>query len=200
MLALDFKYSHTAIGNILQSVSLKLGKWVPPELTLSRRKKHVDATKELLDPHKQELFLHRLVTRDEKWTPLDNRRRASQCLERNRSRYQHQRLTLSKKKVMLFVWWCREGVVFWKVIEGGSSINTVIDSSQLDRMLAELRQNRFQQLFRSGIILQQDNARIQVAIIHLTAQTVHRVNTTFSVRCSTSWLEDELPMRTKSTF
>lgn len=63
MLAVDFSPSHNFIEKILHSVgfSVKLGEWVPHDLTLSRTRKRVDATKEVLDPHNQEPFLHRLA-------------------------------------------------------------------------------------------------------------------------------------------
>ncbi|VDP36745.1 unnamed protein product [Heligmosomoides polygyrus] len=59
-LANDAEFGATEVKNILHSAefSAKLGKWVPHDLTLSQRKKCVDAAKELLDHHKQEPFLH----------------------------------------------------------------------------------------------------------------------------------------------
>ncbi|VDO92811.1 unnamed protein product [Heligmosomoides polygyrus] len=98
---------------------------------------------------------------------------------------------------MLFVWWCQEGVNFWEIINGGSSIHSEIYSSQHGRAQAELRQNRFRQLFRNviGRLKKSKTLSGSVSPTHLTAQAVRQMTSTFLVRCSTPWLEDDLLMR-----
>ncbi|VDO60613.1 unnamed protein product [Heligmosomoides polygyrus] len=82
MLALDFRRSLISIEKIPPSVGFsgKFGKWVPHDSTLSQKKNRVDAAKELVDRHKQEPSLHRMVTCDEKWIPQDNLQRSNQWI------------------------------------------------------------------------------------------------------------------------
>lgn len=111
--------------------------------------------------------------------------------------------------VSVWCWWVVSSCEF---IETDTTIDAEISSSQLDRMQAELSQNRFRQLFRSSIILLLDNTRPHATnralrkiehpdcerLIHPPySQTVHRVTAVFFFRCSTLWLEDDFPMRTR---
>ncbi|VDP20488.1 unnamed protein product [Heligmosomoides polygyrus] len=157
--------SDTFIEKILHSggFPVKLGKWVPHYLILSERKKRVDAAKELSDRHKQEPFLHRLIICDENWIPLDNRQRSNQWPRVKQKPLPTSKSDPHQEKVMLSVWWYRERVISWELIESGSSTDAEVHFSKLKRVRAELRQNQIQQLFRSGIIVQQDNARQHVA-------------------------------------
>lgn len=145
MLAIDFRCSRSSIEEILHSVgfSINLGNRVPLGFTLSQRRKRVDGAKELLIRHKQEPFLHRLVTCDEKWILLDNRQRSNQCLKAKQKPLPTANSVPHQKKLVPSIWWCREGVIFWELIKTSSSIEAEVYSSQLDRAQAELRRNRF---------------------------------------------------------
>ncbi|VDP18612.1 unnamed protein product [Heligmosomoides polygyrus] len=105
---------------------MKLGERVPHDLTSSLRKKRVDAEKESLDRHKQEPFLHQLVTLDEKRISLDDHQCSKKWLREKQKPQPTPKHDPHQKKVMLSVWWYREGVIFWRLIESSSSIDAEV--------------------------------------------------------------------------
>lgn len=166
ILSADFGCSHMAISKILHAAGFKVrhGKWVPHDLTISQKMKRFDAAKELLHRHQNQPFLHRLVTCDEKWILLDNRRCSNQWLRPNQKPIRTPKPKLYQAKVMLCVWWFTGGVIHWELVEQDRSINSEVYSKQLEQVHVKLRQNSLRKLFRSGVILQQDNARPHVAL------------------------------------
>jgi [histone H3]-lysine36 N-dimethyltransferase SETMAR len=165
MLSLDFICSHTAIKNILHAAGLRvrLGKWVPHQLTSAQKATRLDAARELLARHQQHPFLNRVVTCDEKWISLDNRRRSKQWLPPGKAALSTPKPDLHQSKVMLCVWWWIGGVIHWEFVERGRSINAELYCAQLERVQAKIRKPCLRQLFRMGVILQQDNARPHIA-------------------------------------
>lgn len=165
MLADDFRCSHTEIEKILHAAGLRVreGKWVPHDLTPAQKKKRLEASKKLLERHRNHPFLDRVVTCDEKWIPLDNGRRSKQWLQPGQNPLPTSKPNLHQIKVMLCIWWWIGGVVHWELLEKGQSINAELYSIQLERVQAEIRKSALRQLFRRGVILQQDNARPHVA-------------------------------------
>lgn len=136
---------------------------MPHDLTVSQRKKHVDAAKELLDPHKQEPFLHRLVVCDEKWIPLNSSQRSNQWLRAKQKTLSTPKPDPHQKKVMLPVSRCWKGIIISNSSRAVPAMDADVYSFQLALMQTELRQNRSRQLFRRGVVPQQDDARPRVA-------------------------------------
>lgn len=165
MLSVDLGCSHMTISKILHSARFRVrhGKWMPHDLTISQKSRRYSAAKELLEKHEHQPFLHRIVTCDEKWVLLDNRCRSNQWLRPNQKPKRTPKPNLHQTKVMLCIWWFVGGVVHWELVEQNSCINSDIYSKQLEHVQAKLRKNPLRQLFRSGVILQQDNARPHVA-------------------------------------
>ncbi|KIH64072.1 transposase [Ancylostoma duodenale] len=76
--------------------------------------------------------------------------------------------SLSEQKVMLCVWWWVGGIIHWELVASGHTINADIYSMQLQRVNDKMRQAGLWHPFRSGPILQQNNAQPHTA--HLTLE------------------------------
>lgn len=165
MLSENFNCSHTAIEGILHAAGLRVrhGKWVPHDLTPAQKKKRKDGADELLTRQRSQPFLHRIVTCDEKWIPLDNRRCSNQWLATGQRPKATSKPEAHQKKVMLCVWWWVGGIIHWELLENGLSITAELYMAQLDRVQAKIRHQSDRSLFRRGVILQQDNARPHIA-------------------------------------
>ena len=79
----------------------KLEKWVPHELSEHQKEARVDACISLLNRNKNESFLDRIVTCDEKWILYDNRKRSSQWLDPGEEPKQCPKRNIHQNKLMV---------------------------------------------------------------------------------------------------
>ncbi|KAL6731776.1 hypothetical protein Aduo_002605 [Ancylostoma duodenale] len=161
MLASSFHSSHTIVAKILSEAGFKArqGKWVPHDLTASQRKRKFECARNLLDRHRKPTLLDRIVTCDETWIAIDNRRMSKQWLRPRQKPIPVPKRSLSGHKVMSCVWWCCGRILHWKLVASGQTIDADIYSMQLQRVNDKIRQAGLRRLFRRGSILQQDSAR-----------------------------------------
>ena len=82
-LAEEFKSSEETIRRKLHQLGKvwRLSKWVPYELNESHKLNRLSTCSWLLSKHENEPFLDRIVTCDEKWIHLDNRKRSHAWLD-----------------------------------------------------------------------------------------------------------------------
>ena len=59
----------------------KVDQWIPHLLNDSHKLKRFEICNSLLIRNKTDNFLHRIITCDEKWVLLNNRKRSAQCLD-----------------------------------------------------------------------------------------------------------------------
>ena len=107
---------------------------IPHELTEEKAQWRVDICKDLLENSFNSRFIKRIVTGDEKWIYFTNPDTSNQWLDIGQTSFpvvKHQRFD---KKVMLCIWWNYEGVIHFKLIPNGKSINSKLYSSQLNRI------------------------------------------------------------------
>ena len=94
----------------------------------------------LLLRNKNDPFLDRVVTCDEKWVLYDNRRRSTQWLDADEVPRHVTKPKLHQKKVMLTVWWSATGLIHYSFLNAGETITAEKYCQQMDEMHQKLRQ------------------------------------------------------------
>lgn len=149
----------------------KLDKWVPHELNEQNMALRMEISSSLLNRNRNNPFLRRIVTCDEKWILYDNRRRSAQWLDADQPPQHMPKPSLHPKKVMVTVWWSASGIIHYSFLERGETINAEKYCAQLDEMHEKLRVQRPRLVNRDGVILLHDNARP-----HVSRMTVQKLN------------------------
>ncbi len=111
---------------------------------------------------KNESFLDRIITCDEKWILYDNTRRSEQWLNYDEQPGHCPKPDLHPKKVMVTVWWTACGIIHNSFLESGKSITADSYSQELAICHKKLEQMRPFLINHKGPILLHDNARPHV--------------------------------------
>ncbi|XP_066260728.1 histone-lysine N-methyltransferase SETMAR-like [Euwallacea similis] len=151
----------------------KLDKWIPHELNETKKNRRFDVSSGLLLRNKNDPFLNRIVTCDEKWILYDNRRCLAQWLDQDEAPKHFPKRNMHVKKVMVTVWWSMEGLIHHNFLDPGETITAQKYCQQIDEMHQKLRQKQPALVNRKGPILLHDNARPHVSLI--TRQKLHEL-------------------------
>ena len=113
---------------------LKVGRWVPHELTERQQENRKTTCEMLLSRFKRKSFLHRIVTGDEKWVYFSNPKR-----KRSYGPPGHKPKTTAKpnrfgRKAMLCVFWDQRGMIWYELLKPGETV----DGARYQRQLADL--------------------------------------------------------------
>ena len=73
--------------------------------------------------------------------------------------------SLHPKKVMLYIWWDWEGVLYYELLPENQTINSNKYCSQWDQLKAALDEKRLELLNRKHVIFHQDDARPYVSMM-----------------------------------
>lgn len=140
-LAEELGVSKTTISDRLKQIgkSKKLDKWVPHELNENQKNRRFEVSSALLLRNKNDPFLDRIVTCDEKWILYDNRRRSAQWLDRDEAPQHFPKPKLHQKKVMVTVWWSAAGLIHHSFLNPGETITADKYCQQIDEMHQKLR-------------------------------------------------------------
>ena len=105
-LARKLNVSKSTVSRHLQEIekTKKLDRWIPHELNDYQKLSRYEICSSLILRNKNDPFLGRLITCDEKWILYDNRKRSGQWLDKDESPKQFPKLKLSPKKIMVTVW------------------------------------------------------------------------------------------------
>lgn len=141
----------------------KLEKWVPHELNEYQKGARVEVCISLLNRNKNEPFLRRIITCDEKWILFDNRKRSSQWLDPGEAPKQCPKRDIHQKKLMVTVWWSSAGVFHYSFMKPGTSITADVYCRELQAMMENLAIKQPGLVNRSSPILLHDNARPHTA-------------------------------------
>jgi hypothetical protein len=68
-----------------------------------------------------------------------------------------------EKKVLLCVWWNYEGLIYYKFVPDGRTINAEVCSQQLEKMYTVLLEKYPSLVNRKSVLLQQDSPRPHTA-------------------------------------
>ena len=124
-LASELDVTYTTISNHLREIgkTKTFDKWVPHELNDNQKKRRYEVSSSLLVRNKNDPFLDRVVTCNEKWVLYDNRRRSAQWLDADEGPRHFPKPELHQKKVM---WPVSSISVFWmqaKPLRRRSTVN-----------------------------------------------------------------------------
>lgn len=174
-LAEELGVTHPTVLDHLKQLgkTKKLDKWVPHELKENQKNRRLEVSSALILRNKNDPFLERIVTCDEKWILYDNRRRSAQWLDHYEAPRHFPKPNLHQKKVMVTVWWSAAGLIHHSFLNPGETITAEKYCQQIDKMHQKLRQQRPALVNRKGPILLQDNARPHVA--QLTLQKLNEL-------------------------
>uniref|UniRef100_A0A0K0F176 Histone-lysine N-methyltransferase SETMAR (inferred by orthology to a human protein) n=1 Tax=Strongyloides venezuelensis TaxID=75913 RepID=A0A0K0F176_STRVS len=122
----DLGVSKNTVCRHLKQISKtkKLDQWVPHELTEKQKNSRLEICSSLLLRNKNDPFLDRIVTCDEKWILYDNRKRAGQRLDKDEAPKQFPKPQITPKKVMVTVWWFSEELVHYEFMKPDKTINS----------------------------------------------------------------------------
>jgi [histone H3]-lysine36 N-dimethyltransferase SETMAR len=164
-LAFELGVAGTTVSTHLREIgkSKKLDKWVPHELTESQKKCRFEIASSLISRHKNDPFLDRIVTCDEKWILYDNRRRSAQWLDHDQAPQHFPKPNLHQKKIMVTVWWSAAGLIHHSFLNPGETITAYRYCHEIDEMHRKLQRLRPDLVNRKGPIILHDNARPHVA-------------------------------------
>ena len=146
---------------------------VPHDLSAAQAQRRVEACIQLRTNPKDERFLKRIVTGDEKWVYYRNPDMRKQWLDPGQPANPVVKQKSFERKVMLCVWWNFEGVVHFELVPEGLAINAELYSQQLERMYAALGERYPALVNRKRVLLQQDNARHHTA--HITQEKIEEL-------------------------
>ena len=147
----------------------------PHELSDFNKQTQVAICQKLLQKHAEESFLDRIVTCDEKWVYYDNfAKRTSSVKDGGRAQTVAKR-TLTNRKVLLSVWWDKDGIIFYDFLPSGQAVNGDIYRSYLEKVQINLIEKRPHLVNRKGVIFHQDNARP-----HTAALTIEKIVNDFN--------------------
>ena len=140
-LASELGVTYTTVSNHLRVIgkTKKLDEWVPLELNDNQKKRRYEVSSSLLLRNKNDPFLDRVVTYDEKWVLYDNQRRSAQWLDVDEAPRQFPNPEFHQK-VMLTVWWSATGLIHYSFLNAGETITAEKYCQQMDEMHQKLRQ------------------------------------------------------------
>uniref|UniRef100_A0A0K0EG06 HTH_48 domain-containing protein n=1 Tax=Strongyloides stercoralis TaxID=6248 RepID=A0A0K0EG06_STRER len=164
-LAQELNVSTGTIFNNLKASNKtkKMDTWVPHELTNEQCLRRMEYSSSLLLRHKNEPFLKRIITCDEKWILYDIRKRSSQWLDRSEPPKTFSKPKLYQKKIMLTVWWNFEGLIYHHFLNPGETITAEVYCEELEEMHGKLMKLKPALINRKGPILLHDNARPHIS-------------------------------------
>lgn len=164
-LAADLQVDASTISRHLAQLGKvkKLDRWVPHELNEKQAKKRYHICSSLLLRQKNEPFLDRLITCDEKWLLFDNQKRSARWLDVDEAPKHSPKPKLHMKKIMVTVWWSMQGVFHYSFLKTNETINSTSYCLDIDIAYKKLAKLRPALVSRKGPILLHDNARPHVS-------------------------------------
>jgi len=141
----------------------KMEKWVPHKLTEKNKLQRLSISTCLLLRHKNDPFLSRIITCDEKWLWYDCSARSGQWMGKEEPPAKVAKRDLHVKKVMVSVWWSQNGIIHYEFLKRGQTITAEVYCHQLDVVNAKLLQTHPALVNRKVPLVLHDNARPHVA-------------------------------------
>uniref|UniRef100_A0A7I4YSU7 Histone-lysine N-methyltransferase SETMAR n=1 Tax=Haemonchus contortus TaxID=6289 RepID=A0A7I4YSU7_HAECO len=161
--------SSRTVGTHMKKIgkSQKLDKWVPHELTQHKKDRSYELASALLLRNRNDPFLDRIVTCDEKWILYDNRRRSGQWLDEDQAPQHFPKPKQHGKKVMVFVRWSAAELIHHSFMNPDETVTAEKYCQEIDEMHRKLQLMSPALVNRKGPILLHDNARPHVAQLTL---------------------------------
>lgn len=142
----------------------KEGKWVPYELTERQKERRKTTCEMLIERQEKKLFMHRIITGDEKWIYFDNPKRKRSWTDPGKPSTSTAKPNIHGKKALLCIWWDQRGILYYELLQPGETVTAVRYEQQLIKLSNELQAKRPEWANRHDkMILLHDNARPHVA-------------------------------------
>ena len=123
----------------------------------------------------ERVFLHRIVTGDEKWIHYDNPKRRNSWGKPGHASTSTAKSNIHCKKLLLCIWWDQLGVVYYELLQPNETITSERYQQQLMQLSRALKFKRPEYAQRHDkVIFQHDNARSHVA--EVVKETLKAVN------------------------
>lgn len=151
----------STISRRLQAMGkiLKVGRWVPHELTERQQENRKNTCEILLSRYKRKSFLHRIVTGDEKWIYFENPKRKRSYVDPGQPAQSTARANRFGKKALLCIFWDQSGIVWYELLKQGETVSGPIYQRQLADLNRALREKRPEyQARQHKVIFLDDNA------------------------------------------
>uniref|UniRef100_A0A0K0EWF7 Histone-lysine N-methyltransferase SETMAR (inferred by orthology to a human protein) n=1 Tax=Strongyloides venezuelensis TaxID=75913 RepID=A0A0K0EWF7_STRVS len=159
-------YDHTTIARRINALGYvqKLSRWVPHDLSDFQLVNRVSICSLLLLRQKNEPFLDRLITEDEKWITYDNSvRKKVRCLPDEKAPVV-EKPGIQRKKRMLCILWDRSSPIYYELLPHGQVVSADLYCQLLSKLVKKIKRKRPTLTNRKGIILHQNYARPHVAL------------------------------------
>ena len=171
--ALDI--SHDSVSTILHDrlcMRKLTARWVPKSLSDEQMATRASVCSALLKRFRsKDDFLLRLVTVDETWVHYyepENKAQSRQWVRPGSPGPKKFKAQPSAGKVMATVFWDAKGVIMLDFLPKRSTITGVYYANLLDQLRTAIREKRRGKLSK-GVLLQQDNARVQTCKVAMDA-------------------------------
>ena len=123
----DLEVSHQTVERHLAEggMTKKLQKWLPHEPNVQKFNRLLTCSN-LLVRFRNEPFLDRLITVDEKWMLYDNRQRGYVWVDKSAPISTFPKPNLYPKNIVLTVWWRCNGVIHYSFLQPGQTVTAVL--------------------------------------------------------------------------
>ncbi|GFV88361.1 mariner Mos1 transposase [Trichonephila clavipes] len=115
---------HVLKKNEAMGKIIKVGRWVPHELTDRQQENQKFLCEMLLTCYKRKSYLHRIVTGDENRIYFENPKRNRSYVDPGQPSKSTARPNRFGRKRMLCIFWDQEGPIYYELLEPGETINT----------------------------------------------------------------------------
>ena len=128
----------------------------------------------LLQRQKRKGFWQRIITGDEKWINNDNPKRLKAWVKPGEPGPLSPKRKIHFSKVMLCIWWDQKGIVYYELLQPGSTNNAQIYKEQLTMSSLELQHKQPEYTKRhEKVIFKHDKARLHVTkLVKETSETL----------------------------
>ncbi|GFT13944.1 mariner Mos1 transposase [Trichonephila clavipes] len=103
---------------------IKVGRWVPHELTGRQQENQKIVCEMLLARYKRKSYFHRIVTGDEKWIYFENPKRNRSYVDPGKPSKSTARPNRFGRKRMLCIFWDQEGPIYYELLKPSETVDT----------------------------------------------------------------------------
>lgn len=121
---------------------LKVGRWVPHELTDRQQENRKITCEMLFARYKRKGFLHRIITGDEKWIYFANPKRKRSYVKPGKQAQSTPRPNRFGRKVMLCVFWDQSGIIYYELLQPGETVTGERYRQQLINLNRKVKADR----------------------------------------------------------
>ncbi|GFW94356.1 histone-lysine N-methyltransferase SETMAR [Trichonephila clavipes] len=101
---------------------------------------------------------------DEKWVTYDSIVRKRSWSKRGEAAQTVTKPGLTARKVLLCIWWDWKGIIYYKLLLYGQTLNSDLYCHQLDRLKLAIDQKHPELANIKGVVFHQDNARPHTSV------------------------------------